>query len=106
VRFELLNRSHLCSILKSNNIDIDKLLLVAMDDSYKLGCWGSANEEIMKSQYPLHRACRDGEVETLSLLLMEAQHGVYVEDSFYGWTPAHWAAYFGKVCYITVSFDV
>ncbi len=68
-----------------------------MAESYKFGYWGVTTEEILKSNFPLHRACRDGDVETLSLLLVEAQHGIYVEDSFYGWTPAHWAAYFGKV---------
>ena len=87
-----------CSVLGGDCININTLLLITMDDSSTFSCWGSANEDIIKSQYPLHRACRDGDVETLSLLLMEGQHGVYVEDSFYGWTPAHWAAHFGKVC--------
>ena len=68
-----------------------------MAESNNFGYWGVTSEEILKCQFPLHRACRDGDVERLSLLLIEAQHGIYVEDSFYGWTPAHWAAYFGKV---------
>lgn len=72
-----------------------------MAESYKFGHWGSTTEEILETHYPLHRACRDGDVEKLSLLLVEAQHGIYEEDSFYGWTPAHWAAYFGKVRYFT-----
>ncbi|CAH1778462.1 unnamed protein product [Owenia fusiformis] len=68
-----------------------------MAESYKFGYWGSTSEELLKSHFPIHRACRDGDLENLSLLLIEAQHGIYVEDSFYGWTPAHWAAYFGKL---------
>ena len=65
----------------------------------RFGYWGSTSEEILQKNFPLHRACRDGDTEALSLLLIEAQHGIYIEDSFYGWTPAHWAAYFGKVSY-------
>ena len=61
------------------------------------GYWGATSEEILRNKFPLHKACRDGDVETLSMLLVEAQHGIYTEDTFYGWTPAHWAAYFGKV---------
>ena len=68
-----------------------------MEESYTFGNWGPTSEEILRSQFPLHRACRDGDTEGLSLLLRQAQHGIYEEDSFYGWTPAHWAAYFGKV---------
>ena len=92
-----------------------------MAESSNFGYWGVTSEEILKTQFPLHRACRDGDVESLSLLLMEAQHGIYVEDIFYGWSPAHWAAYFGKVSkscrcglwftgstdnYITVNFYI
>lgn len=63
--------------------------------------WGPTSEEILLSKFPLHRACRDGDTEALSMLLVEAQHGIYVEDSFYAWTPAHWSAYFGKVQYVS-----
>ena len=68
-----------------------------MAESFALGNWGVTSEDILKNQFPMHRACRDGDVETLAILLSEGQHSVYEEDSFYGWTPAHWAAYFGKV---------
>ncbi|ELU04948.1 hypothetical protein CAPTEDRAFT_218756 [Capitella teleta] len=61
------------------------------------GYWGDTSEEILRSRFPLHRACRDGDVDALSALLLEAQHEIYSEDIFYGWTPAHWAAYFGKL---------
>ena len=70
-----------------------------MNGTSSVGCWEPSSDAMLKQYFPLHRACRDGDVEALSLLLLEAQHGVYVEDSFYGWTPAHWAAYFGKVGY-------
>lgn len=72
-----------------------------MAESYSFGFWGSTSEEMLRSQFPLHRACRDGDFEELSRLLVEAQNGIYEEDSFYGWTPAHWAAYFGKVSWIS-----
>lgn len=68
-----------------------------MGESYKFGYWGKTSEEILKNQFPLHRCCRDGDVDGLGALLHQANDGIYVEDSFYGWTPAHWAAYFGKV---------
>ena len=71
-----------------------------MGEPSQHGFWGETSEEILRNNFPLHRACRDGDCESLSLLLVEAQHGIYTEDSFYGWTPAHWSAYFGKV-YIT-----
>ncbi|XP_074650081.1 uncharacterized protein LOC141905187 isoform X2 [Tubulanus polymorphus] len=61
------------------------------------GQWSKNSEDVLKTHFPLHRCCRDGDVDTLSLLLMKAQHGIYSEDCFYGWTPVHWAAYFGKL---------
>nr|XP_006818806.1 PREDICTED: ankyrin repeat domain-containing protein 10-like [Saccoglossus kowalevskii] len=68
-----------------------------MEESYAFGYWGAASEETLRRDYPVHRACRDGDSEGLSLLITNGQHsGLYVEDQFYGWTPAHWAAYFGK----------
>ncbi|XP_070553243.1 ankyrin repeat domain-containing protein 10-like isoform X1 [Ptychodera flava] len=69
-----------------------------MESSYSFGYWGSESEAILRRSYPVHRACRDGDTQTLALLIANGQHsGMYVEDQFYGWTPAHWAAYFGKL---------
>ena len=68
-----------------------------MESLYSFGSWGPTSEEILKSRYPLHHTCRDGDIEKLSTLLVDAQMSVFEEDSFYGWTPAHWASYFGKV---------
>lgn len=63
-----------------------------------LGFWGSESDEIIARQFPLHRACRDGDVATLSRLVAEAtREQMLCEDRFYGWTPLHWSAYFGKV---------
>ena len=62
------------------------------------GHWNKTSEDVLKNKYPLHRASRDGDMETLSLLLVSGQQNPLLEDEFYGWTPAHWAAYFGKVC--------
>ena len=42
-------------------------------------------------------SCRDGDSDELERLLSSGKYGVYDEDSFYGWTPAHWAAYFDKL---------
>ncbi|KAI5629818.1 ankyrin repeat domain-containing protein 10 isoform X1 [Silurus asotus] len=60
---------------------------------------GFSSEEVLSARFPLHRACRDGDVHALGALL----HGgapraeLLTEDSFYGWTPIHWAAYFGRL---------
>uniref|UniRef100_A0AAY5K1W8 Ankyrin repeat domain 10b n=1 Tax=Esox lucius TaxID=8010 RepID=A0AAY5K1W8_ESOLU len=60
---------------------------------------GFSNDEVLNSRFPLHRACRDGDVVALcSLLQCTISHAdLIAEDSFYGWTPIHWAAHFGKL---------
>jgi len=60
---------------------------------------GFSNEEVLRQRFPLHRACRDGDVSALCSLLRCAASpaDLAAEDSFYGWTPMHWAAHFGKV---------
>lgn len=68
------------------------------NNSNTFGQWTRRSEEVLASRFPLHRMCRDGDIENLSLLLVSSQYSVLQEDEFYGWTPAHWAAYFGKVC--------
>lgn len=67
-----------------------------MGEAHECGSWSPMSENLMESQYPLHRACRDGDLEALSLLLSVGTD-FYQEDGFYGWTPIHWAAHFGKV---------
>nr|XP_018670327.1 ankyrin repeat domain-containing protein 10 isoform X4 [Ciona intestinalis] len=63
-----------------------------------MGFWGSESESVIARQYPIHKACRDGDAVTLSRAVAVASPDQLVaEDQFYGWTPVHWAAYFGKV---------
>lgn len=60
---------------------------------------GFSSEEVLNSRFPLHRACRDGDVGALCSLLQCTSNpaDLTVEDTFYGWTPIHWGAHFGKV---------
>ncbi|XP_052003904.1 ankyrin repeat domain-containing protein 10-like isoform X2 [Xyrauchen texanus] len=58
---------------------------------------GFSSEEVLNTRFPLHRACRDGDVGALCSLLQCSTDQLSVEDSFYGWTPLHWAAHFGKL---------
>ncbi|XP_031559217.1 ankyrin repeat domain-containing protein 10-like [Actinia tenebrosa] len=66
------------------------------------------NERILRSPWseyplpPLHRACRDGDVQSLLYLViqgdrLEVFRCVNEKDQFLMWTPAHWAAYFGHL---------
>ena len=60
---------------------------------------GFSSEEVLNLRFPLHRACRDGDVGALCDLLrcVTSPAELAAEDSFYGWTPIHWAAHFGQV---------
>ncbi|KAL8190028.1 UNVERIFIED_CONTAM: Ankyrin repeat domain-containing protein 10 [Gekko kuhli] len=59
---------------------------------------GFSSEELLTLRFPLHRACRDGDLPALCALLQSApREHLAAEDSFYGWTPIHWAAHFGKI---------
>ncbi|XP_011606233.1 ankyrin repeat domain-containing protein 10b [Takifugu rubripes] len=60
---------------------------------------GFSSEEVLNSRFPLHRACRDGDVGALCSLLQRTSNPaeLAVEDTFYGWTPIHWGAHFGKL---------
>ena len=76
------------------------------------------NAHILRSPWseyplpPLHRACRDGDMQSLIYLVtqgdrLEVFRSINEQDRFLLWTPAHWASYFGKVCvgsyrYLTV----
>lgn len=68
-----------------------------MDQSHGLGNWTDRNEDLFQSQFPIHRACRDGDIDCLVSLLSAGDVDFYEEDHFYGWTPVHWASYFGKL---------
>uniref|UniRef100_W5LGV8 Ankyrin repeat domain 10b n=1 Tax=Astyanax mexicanus TaxID=7994 RepID=W5LGV8_ASTMX len=59
---------------------------------------GFSSEEVLNVRFPVHRACRDGDVGALCSLLQQVNPAVLsLEDSFYGWTPLHWAAHFGTL---------
>ncbi|XP_019379774.1 PREDICTED: ankyrin repeat domain-containing protein 10 isoform X1 [Gavialis gangeticus] len=59
---------------------------------------GFSSEELLTLRFPLHRACRDGDLPALCALLHSSPRSdLAAEDSFYGWTPIHWAAHFGKL---------
>ncbi|MBN3316827.1 ANR10 protein, partial [Atractosteus spatula] len=60
---------------------------------------GFSSEEVLNIRFPLHRACRDGDIGALCSLLQRTANlaDLVAEDSFYGWTPIHWAAHFGKL---------
>ncbi|PVD34816.1 hypothetical protein C0Q70_06094 [Pomacea canaliculata] len=61
-------------------------------------------EQILRNQYPLHFACRNGDEEQLKRLLESKQHFVYEEDGLRGWTPMHWAAFSGSLkCLMLLS---
>ncbi|XP_045066031.1 ankyrin repeat domain-containing protein 10-like [Coregonus clupeaformis] len=66
--------------------------------SVRVEC-GFSNDEVLNIRYPLHRACRDGDVGALCSLLQCTTNlaDLITEDSFYGWTPIHWAAHVGKL---------
>lgn len=50
-------------------------------------------------KFPIHRACRDGDLMALMSLLEQLSNQAHLtsEDSCYGWTPIHWAAHYGQV---------
>ncbi|XP_069130011.1 ankyrin repeat domain-containing protein 10-like isoform X2 [Argopecten irradians] len=68
-----------------------------MDQDSVYGNMSSSTDELLKTQFPLHHACRDGDLETLSNLLSSGNYNLFEEDSLYGWSPVHWAAHFGKL---------
>ncbi|KAM8722848.1 ankyrin repeat domain-containing protein 10-like isoform 2-T2 [Acanthopagrus schlegelii] len=58
----------------------------------------SRDEEFV-SRFPIHRACRDGDVGALVSLFQQLsnQAQLTAEDSCYGWAPIHWAAHYGQL---------
>ncbi|CAG5934432.1 ankyrin repeat domain-containing protein 10-like isoform 2-T2 [Menidia menidia] len=60
---------------------------------------GFSYDEIFFRQFPVHRACRDGDVSALVSLLpqLSNQGHLTAEDSCYGWSPIHWAAHYGQL---------
>ncbi|KAB7507820.1 Ankyrin repeat domain-containing protein 10 [Armadillidium nasatum] len=61
--------------------------------------WNRTSEQELNQNFPLHRACRDGDIDALHCLLQQKDSAALhlsLEDTYYGWTPLHWACYFGK----------
>ncbi|KAM3585095.1 uncharacterized protein V6R79_007353 [Siganus canaliculatus] len=58
-----------------------------------------SSDEVFVRRFPIHRACRDGDVQALVSLLqhLSNQTELTAEDSCYGWTPIHWAAHYGQL---------
>ncbi|KAI3366250.1 hypothetical protein L3Q82_009726 [Scortum barcoo] len=58
-----------------------------------------SGEEGFVNRFPVHRACRDGDVGALVSLLQQLsnQTPLTAEDSCCGWTPIHWAAHCGQL---------
>ncbi|XP_059183788.1 ankyrin repeat domain-containing protein 10a [Centropristis striata] len=59
----------------------------------------SSSGEVFVSRFPLHRACRDGDVGALVSLAQQLSDPapLTAEDSVYGWSPLHWAAHYGQL---------
>ncbi|KAA8579864.1 ankyrin repeat domain-containing protein 10 isoform X2 [Etheostoma spectabile] len=58
-----------------------------------------SSDEVFNSRFPIHRACRDGDVGALVSQLQQLSNQAHltVEDSCYGWSPIHWAAHYGQL---------
>ena len=59
-----------------------------------------ARNGVCLDDYPIHLACRDGDVRSLTKFAGPRQDksNLTEEDSFYHWTPLHFASFFGQVC--------
>lgn len=69
--------------------------------------WSQEHETTLALRFPVHRACRDGDLNSLVHLLSAAPSQtdiLAVQDPFRGWTPALWAAFFGQVNIFVWSF--
>ena len=56
------------------------------------------HEELFNTHFPLHAACKQGNVEIVNKVLREIREpDIYQEDGFRAWTPIHWAAFGGHV---------
>uniref|UniRef100_A0A665TC08 Uncharacterized protein n=1 Tax=Echeneis naucrates TaxID=173247 RepID=A0A665TC08_ECHNA len=58
-----------------------------------------SRDEAFISRFPIHRACRDGDVGALVSLSQRLPDPapLAAEDSCFGWTPLHWAAHYGQL---------
>ncbi|KAM9836270.1 ankyrin repeat domain-containing protein 10a [Aulostomus maculatus] len=57
-----------------------------------------SSDEAFTRRFPIHRACRDGDVGALVALLQHLQSlSPLTTEDCYGWTPIHWAAHHGQL---------
>ncbi|XP_015903170.1 ankyrin repeat domain-containing protein 10 [Parasteatoda tepidariorum] len=49
------------------------------------------------NMYPLHKACKDGDVPSITNLLNSNKYLLVVEDPLKNWSAVHWAAYSGHL---------
>ncbi|XP_060923225.1 ankyrin repeat domain-containing protein 10-like [Limanda limanda] len=54
-------------------------------------------DEVLMGRFPVHLACRDGDVGALVSLSEQHRSHLSAEDPCYGWTPVHWAAHYGQL---------
>lgn len=64
----------------------------------------SFDEMAFHRNYPLHRACKDGDVQTVSMLLGSNPNLAIAEDCYKHLTPIHWATTFGRVRFSSVLY--
>ncbi|PRD27980.1 UNVERIFIED_CONTAM: Ankyrin repeat domain-containing protein 10 [Trichonephila clavipes] len=57
---------------------------------------GSFDEIEFSNKYPVHKCCRDGEIQIVNSILTSQPALIWSEDPFRNWTPIHWAAYSGQ----------
>jgi len=48
-------------------------------------------------EYPLHKACKDGDVQTVNMIMNSNKYLSVMEEPFKNWSPIHWAAYCGHL---------
>ncbi|GFX68879.1 ankyrin repeat domain-containing protein 10 [Trichonephila clavipes] len=58
---------------------------------------GSFDEIEFSNKYPVHKCCRDGEIQIVNSILTSQPALIWSEDPFRNWTPIHWAAYSGQL---------
>ncbi|XP_043223436.1 delta-latroinsectotoxin-Lt1a-like [Amphibalanus amphitrite] len=58
-----------------------------------------ARNAVPLENYPVHLACRDGDIQSLTKFvgLRQDKSVLVQEDNFYYWTPLHFASFFGQL---------
>ena len=66
---------------------------------YFLSMFEQARNAVQLECYPVHLACRDGDIQSLTKYVGLRQDKSFLvqEDDFYHWTPLHFSSFFGQV---------